>query len=142
DGYPQAITIATKKIQSRSINEPTSQTVIKGPKDSFTENMGTNISLIRSRIQNSKLRLKLTKVGDVTKTDVGIMYIEGLADKDIVKEAISRVKRIKIDSVLDSNYIEGAIKDNRHTILPLLQNSERPDVVAGNLLEGKIAIFI
>ncbi|MGN7298141.1 spore germination protein [Ferdinandcohnia sp. SAFN-114] len=142
NGNQKAITIATRKFQSRSINEPTSQTVIKGPKDSFTENMGTNISLIRSRIQNSKLRLKQTKVGDITKTDVGIMYIEGIADKDMVKEVISRVKRIKIDNVLDSNYIEGAIKDHRNTIFPLLQNSERPDVVAGNLLEGKIAIFI
>ncbi|MEH6995284.1 spore germination protein [Neobacillus drentensis] len=142
DDSSKAITLGTKKIQSRSITEPTTQTVIKGPKDSFTENLSTNISLVRSRIQNAKLRLKSTKVGSVTKTDVGIMYIEGIADHNIVMEAMSRINKIKIDSILEANYIEEAIRDNRRTLFPLMQSSERPDVVAANLLEGKIAIII
>lgn len=142
DDSSKAITLGTKKIQSRSITEPTTQTVIKGPKDSFTENLSTNISLVRSRIQNAKLRLKSTKVGSVTKTDVGIMYIEGIADHNIVMEAMSRINKIKIDSILEANYIEEAIRDNRKTLFPLMQSSERPDVVAANLLEGKIAIII
>lgn len=142
DDSLKAITLGTRKIQSRSITEPTTQTVIKGPKDSFTENLSTNISLVRSRIQNPKLRLKTTKVGSVTKTDIGIMYIEGIADHNIVTEAMSRIKKIKIDSILEANYIEEAIRDNRKTLFPLMQSSERPDVVAANLLEGKIAIII
>lgn len=142
DDSSKAITLGTKKIQSRSITEPTTQTVIKGPKDSFTENISTNISLIRSRIQNAKLRLKITKVGSVTKTDVGIMYIEGIADHNIVIEAVNRIKKIKIDSILEGNYIEEAVRDNRKTIFPLMQSSERPDTVVANLLEGKIAIII
>jgi spore germination protein KA len=81
DDFTKAISLDTKKIQSRSITKLTTQTVIKGPKDSFTENISTNISLVRSRIQNAKLRLKSTKVGNVTKTDVGIMYIEGIANQ-------------------------------------------------------------
>jgi spore germination protein KA len=138
----KAITLGTKKIQSRSITEPTTQTVIKGPKDSFTENISTNISLIRSRIQNAKLRVKLTKVGSVTKTDVGIMYIEGIADHNIVMEAMNRIEKIKIDSILEGNYIEEAVRDTRKTIFPLMESSERPDVVAANLIEGKISIII
>lgn len=142
DDSLKAITLGTRKIQSRSITEPTTQTVIKGPKDSFTENLSTNISLVRSRIQNPKLRLKTTKVGSVTKTDIGIMYIEGIADHNIVTEAMSRIKKIKIDSILEANYIEEAVRDNRKTLFPLMQSSERPDTVAANLLEGKIAIII
>jgi spore germination protein KA len=142
EDYSKALILGTKKIQSRSITEPTTQTVIKGPKDSFTENLSTNISLVRSRIQNTKLRLKLIKVGNVTKTDVGIMYIEEIADPNIVTEAMSRINRINIDSILEANYIEEAIRDNRKTLFPLMQSSERPDVVAANLLEGKIAIII
>lgn len=142
DDSPKAITLGTKKIQSRSITEPTTQTVIKGPKDSFTENISTNISLVRSRIQNAKLRLKLTKVGNVTKTDVGIMYIQGNADNSIVDEVMSRLEKINIDSILEANYIEEALRDNRKTLFPLMQSSERPDVVAANLLEGKVAIII
>jgi spore germination protein KA len=142
DDSTKAITLGTKKIQSRSITEPTTQTVIKGPKDSFTENLSTNISLVRSRIQNANLRLKLTKVGNVTKTDVGIMYLEGIANPSIVKEALSRLKKINIDSILEANYIEEAVRDNRKTLFPLMQSSERPDVVTANLLEGKVAIII
>ncbi|MBY6052786.1 spore germination protein [Cytobacillus firmus] len=142
EGHPEAILAGTRKIQSRSITEPTTQTVVKGPKDGFTENLGTNISLIRARIQNNNLRIEQTKAGKVTKTDIGILYMEGIAKEEIVKEVKERISKIDMDSILDTNYVEEALKDNRKTIFPLFQNSERPDVVSANLLEGKIAIII
>ncbi|MDW4511018.1 spore germination protein [Priestia megaterium] len=132
----------TKKLQSRAVTEPTSQTVVRGPKDSFTENLRTNTSLIRARIQDSNLRLDSMKIGSVTQTDIGIMYIQGNADERIVEELKERLKEIKVDGVLESNYIEEFIRDDRTTIFPLLLNTERPDAVVGNLLEGRIAIIV
>lgn len=132
----------TKKLQSRAVTEPTSQTVVRGPKDSFTENLRTNTSLIRARIQDSNLRLDSIKIGSVTQTDIGIMYIQGNADERIVEEIKERLKEIKVDGVLESNYIEEFIRDDRTTIFPLLLNTERPDAVVGNLLEGRIAIIV
>ncbi|MGB3565770.1 MAG: spore germination protein, partial [Priestia megaterium] len=132
----------TKKLQSRAVTEPTSQTVVRGPKDSFTENLRTNTSLIRARIQDSNLRLDSMKIGSVTQTDIGIMYIKGNADERILKEIKERLKEIKVDGVLESNYIEEFIRDDRTTIFPLLLNTERPDAVVGNLLEGRIAIIV
>ena len=132
----------TKKLQSRAVTEPTSQTVVRGPKDSFTENLRTNTSLIRARIQDSNLRLDSMKIGSVTHTDIGIMYIQGNADERIVEEIKERLKEIKVDGVLESNYIEEFIRDDRTTIFPLLLNTERPDAVVGNLLEGRIAIIV
>jgi spore germination protein KA len=132
----------TKKLQSRAVTEPTSQTVVRGPKDSFTENLRTNTSLIRARIQDSNLRLDSMKIGSVTQTDIGIMYIQGNADERIVEEIKERLKEIKVDGVLESNYIEEFIRDDRTTIFPLLLNTERPDAVVGNLLEGRIAIIV
>ena len=132
----------TKKLQSRAVTEPTSQTVVRGPKDSFTENLRTNTSLIRARIQDSNLRLDSMKIGSVTHTDIGIMYIQGNADERIVEEIKERLKGIKVDGVLESNYIEEFIRDDRTTIFPLLLNTERPDAVVGNLLEGRIAIIV
>lgn len=132
----------TKKLQSRAVTEPTSQTVVRGPKDSFTENLRTNTSLIRARIQDSNLRLDSMKIGSVTQTDIGIMYIKGNADERIVEEIKERLKEIKVDGVLESNYIEEFIRDDRTTIFPLLLNTERPDAVVGNLLEGRIAIIV
>ncbi|MED3943434.1 spore germination protein [Priestia megaterium] len=132
----------TKKLQSRAVTEPTSQTVVRGPKDSFTENLRTNTSLIRARIQDSNLRLDSMKIGSVTQTDIGIMFIQGNADERIVEEIKKRLKEIKVDGVLESNYIEEFIRGDRTTIFPLLLNTERPDAVVGNLLEGRIAIIV
>ncbi|MGG0536958.1 spore germination protein [Priestia aryabhattai] len=132
----------TKKLQSRAVTEPTSQTVVRGPKDSFTENLRTNTSLIRARIQDSNLRLDSMKIGSVTHTDIGIMYIQGNADERIVEEIKERLKGIEVDGILESNYIEEFIRDDRTTIFPLLLNTERPDAVVGNLLEGRIAIIV
>ena len=134
--------LVIQKLQSRAVTEPTSQTVVRGPKDSFTENLRTNTSLIRARIQDSNLRLDSMKIGSVTQTDIGIMYIQGNADERIVEEVKERLKEIKVDGVLESNYIEEFIRDDRTTIFPLLLNTERPDAVVGNLLEGRIAIIV
>ncbi|MEH7558668.1 spore germination protein, partial [Priestia megaterium] len=90
----------------------------------------------------SNLRLDSMKIGSVTQTDIGIMYIQGNADERIVEEIKERLKEIKVDGVLESNYIEEFIRDDRTTIFPLLLNTERPDAVVGNLLEGRIAIIV
>ncbi|WP_160724786.1 spore germination protein [Bacillus sp. USDA818B3_A] len=142
DGDSTALVLDTKQIESRSIAEPTTQTVIRGPKDSFTENLRTNTALVRGRIQSPNLRLEPMKIGDVTNTAVEIMYIKGIAEESIVLEVKNRLKKIKIDGVLESSYVEDFIHDGKHTPFPTVQNTERPDVVAGNLLEGKVAIFI
>jgi spore germination protein KA len=142
DRDPTALILDTKQIESRSIAEPTTQTVIRGPKDSFTENLRVNTALVRGRIQNPKLRLDAMKIGDVTQTNVEIMYIKGIAEESIISEVKQRLKKIKIDGVLESAYLEDYIHDGKHTPFPTVQNTERPDVVAGNLLEGRVAIFI
>ena len=142
DGDTSAFILDTKEIESRSIAEPTTQTVIRGPKDSFTENLRTNTSLVRSRIQSPDLRIESMIIGEVTQTAVEIMYIKDIAKDVIVVEVKNRLKKIKIDGILESSYIENFIQDEKHTPFPTVQNTERPDEVVGNLLEGRIAIFI
>ncbi|MFB7121585.1 spore germination protein [Bacillus tropicus] len=142
DGYQQALIVSTKEPQARNITEPTTQTVIRGPKDSFTENFRTNTGLIRSRIQNPNLQLETIKVGEITQTDIGLMYIRGLADPSILKEIKNRLQQITIDGILESSYIEEFIRDNQFTPFPTILNTERPDAVTANLLEGRIAIIV
>lgn len=142
NGCSKVFITNTQKLQSRAITEPTTQTVVKGPKDCFTESLRTNTSLIRSKIQNPCLRLKSMKIGKATQTDVAIMYIEGIVDEAIQQEVQRRLKKIDINSILESNYIEELIKDDSKTIFPLILSTERPDAVVGNLLEGRVAIII
>lgn len=86
--------------------------------------------------------LEMKQIGTVTQTDVGIMYIKGIANDEIIKEVHTRLDRINIDGILETGYIEELIQDKFLTPFPTLFNTERPDVVAADLLEGRIAIFV
>ncbi|MET3698460.1 spore germination protein KA [Bacillus oleivorans] len=142
DGKGAALCTSTKGGEKRSIEEPSSQVTIRGPRDGFTESIQVNISLVRRRIQNPDLWVESMKIGKVTKTTVSFMYINGIAKDEIVEEVRTRLKRINIDSILESGYIEQLIEDQTLTTFPTTYNTERPDTVAGNLLEGRIAIFV
>lgn len=142
DGETRALGASTRGGEQRSIEEPGSQVTVRGPRDGFTESIGTNIALIRRRIQNPNLWVEVMKVGRVTKTDVSIMYINGIAKEEIVAEVRERLNRIEIDSILESGYIEELIEDESYTTFPTLHYTERPDMVAGNLLEGRVAILV
>lgn len=142
DGEKRALSASTRGGEQRSIEEPGSQVTVRGPRDGFTESIRTNTALIRRRIQNPDLWLENMKIGSVTKTDVSIMYIKGIAKDEIVEEVRNRLKRIEIDSILESGYIEQLIEDQAFTTFPTLYHTERPDMVAGNLLEGRVAIIV
>jgi len=86
--------------------------------------------------------MKSMKIGSYTNTDVVIAYIEGLADHTLIEEVENRLQRIEIDSVLESGYIEELIEDNSYSPFPQLVNTERPDVAAANLLEGRVVILV
>lgn len=134
--------LTTGTDEGRAIAEATSQTIIRGPKEAFTEKINCNILLIRRRIKNVALRVENLYVGNVTKTLVNIMYIDKIAKNEIVQEIRSRINQIDIDGILESGYIEEFIKDDRHSIFPTFLNSENPDSVTSALLEGKVAILV
>lgn len=142
DGWTEVLVCGTKGGEMRSITEASSQVVIRGPKDGFTESIGTNVALIRRRIKSSQLWLESVKIGRVTQTDVAIMYIKGIANEKIVQEVMKRLNCIDIDAILESGYIEQQIQDKIITPFPTLYNTERPDSIAANLLEGRVAIFV
>ncbi|MGG3470661.1 spore germination protein [Neobacillus pocheonensis] len=142
DGYHKAISVETKGWEKRSITEPSTQLAIQGPKDSFTETLRTNTALIRRRIKSPNLWIESMKLGTVTQTDIGIMYIKGIANEKIIGEVKERLNRINIDAVQASGYIEQLFEDQTWTPFPTTHHSERPDVITSHLLEGRIAIVV
>jgi len=142
DNETSYLVFSTKMPPSREIpSEPSTQTVIRGPKDSFTENLRTNTGLIRQRIQHPALRIHSMKIGEITRTDVALFFIKGHTDENLIKEVKHRLAAINTNAILDSSYIEKSIKNNQMTVFPTVINTERPDAVVGNLLEGRIAIM-
>ncbi|MFY4774126.1 spore germination protein [Metabacillus sp. RGM 3146] len=142
DGFSEIITASAKGGEKRAIEEPTTQQSVRGQRSGFTESIRTNTALVRRLIKNPDLWVESLQIGNVTKTDVSIMYINGLAKEKIVEEVRKRLKKIDIDSILESGYIEQLIEDETITTFPTIYHTERPDIVAGNLLEGRIAIFV
>nr|WP_245699650.1 spore germination protein [Paenibacillus glacialis] len=142
EGYSKGFSIGMRGWKDRGVTETTTETVIRGPKEGFTESLRTNTALIRRKIKDPNLWLETKEIGRVTKTDVAIMYIKGIVSDDIVKEVHARLDRINIDGILESGYIEELIHDETYTPFPTIYHTERPDIIAADLLEGKVAILV
>jgi len=126
----------------RSVEEPSSQTVIRGPKDGFTECLRTNTSLIRRKIKSPDLRIDAKVVGTKTQTNVAVIYLKGVAKEDIVQEVHRRIDAIHIDGILEGAYIEEYIQDAKMTVFPTMINTERPDAASAGILEGQVVIIV
>ncbi len=142
DGHAEALILNIREGIRRGVQEPATESVVRGPREGFTENLRTNTALVRFKIKSPRLKYIPFIIGEHTKTNVVLAYIEGLADPRVLDEARNRLKEITIDGVLESGYIEELIEDNPSSPFPQLQYTERPDTVAGQLLEGKFAIFV
>lgn len=142
DDLPEAFVIGVRFWPARSVDEPQSESTIRGPKEGFTETLRTNTTLLRRKIKHPSLRLVSLKIGELTKTDVVVCYVEKLASPDVLSEVLARLSRIKIDGVLESNYLEEMIEDVAYSPFPTIYHTERPDTVAANLLEGRIGIMV
>lgn len=141
DGDKQYITVETKSKLDRGITESTSENIVRGPKDSFTENNSTNLGLIRKRIKDKNLWYDEIKIGRRTNTKVTIAYINGIANEHIVNNIKEKLKKIDIDGIIDSGNIRDFLIQNQ-SIFPEIKSTERPDLACNSLLEGKIIILV
>lgn len=142
DGWNQALSCAAEGGELRAITEPTSEPAVRGPKESFVEALITNTAMVRRRIKSPNLRVETMQLGKITHTDVAILYVDGIVNDKLLTEVKERLSKIDADEVSSSNTIEEWINDDLWTPWPTIFITERPDVVAGNLMEGRIAIFV
>ncbi|WP_442951527.1 spore germination protein [Paenibacillus sp. GYB004] len=142
DGYDEGFAIDLSKHEHRQVSEPAVESVVRGPREGFTENLRINTALVRRKIKDRNLWMENRTIGTVTQTEVAVMYIRGIVNGQIVEEVRARLDRIDIDGILESGYIEELIQDETFTPFPTIYNTERPDVIAAELLEGKVAIFV
>ena len=131
----------SKASLDRSIAEPTSEPTVKGPKDSFIENYNTNIGLIRKRIKDKNLYLRELTIGSVSKTKVCILYLNNIVDKKLLNNVINKVSNIKTDKLLDTYYIKELIRKENKSLFPTIKSTEKPDMIAKSISEGKICII-
>lgn len=142
DGFDRMFLIGTRNIEKRSIEQPATEQVIRGPREGFIELLGTNIALLRYRLQSADFRVYTMEIGSRTKSKVAICYMNDLTNPDLVREVDKRLRNIEIDAILDSGYLEQFIEDSHLSPFPQVQYTERPDKIVANLLEGRVAIMV
>ncbi|WHY89232.1 spore germination protein [Neobacillus cucumis] len=136
------ISLGLPKWEKRGIEEPVAESVVRGPREGFVETIRVNTSLLRRKIRHPALKMKQMEIGRLTETQVIVAYIEGVAQNNLIQEVTNRIKRIDIDGILESGYIEEMIQDKPFSPFPQMLTTERPDVAASCLLEGRVVILI
>ncbi len=142
DNIDVAFSFELKKFDKRAITEPPTSTVIKGPREGFVESLPVNVSLMRRRIKSPDLIFEDLIIGKYSKTPVSICYIRGIADKKLVTELKEKIKKISIDAILDSSYISKFLGEHKTSVFKQIGNTEKPDILAAKILEGRVAIFV
>lgn len=127
---------------TRAPSEPPTSPVIMGPREGFTEDIKTNMTLLRRRFHSEKLVFESEFVGSTTKTQVAICYLDGIADKKIVKEIKKRLAKVEIDGIVDSYYLVTLLSDRPNSIMKQIGSSEKPDIIAAKMLEGRVALIV
>ncbi len=126
----------------RAISESKTQRVVRGPREGFIESIHVNLTLIRRRVRDPRLRVDMLTVGELTRTRVAVCYLATVCKQSLIDEAMRRIRRVKVDGMLDSGQLMELIEDTPWTVFPLVRATERPDAVVGGLLEGRFAIVV
>jgi spore germination protein KA len=142
EGIDEIILLSTESRKKRDIKEPDSEKIVKGPRDGFIESLETNIALLRQKVRHPNLKFKFIELGVQTKTKLCICYIEDIASPKILEELYKRIKEFDLDGVLGAQYLQEYIQDAPFSPFQTINYTERPDVAAGKLLEGRIAIIL
>ncbi|MFC3801076.1 spore germination protein [Cohnella sp. GCM10012308] len=128
--------------EKRGIEEPIAESVVRGPREGFGESLDVNMSMMRRRLRTPSFKMKSMTVGRMTRTRVIVCYIDTAAKESLVQEVLRRLASIDIDGVLESATIEEMIQDETFSPFPQLLSTERPDVGASSLMEGKVVLLV
>lgn len=142
DGINQALSFEVRGTSTRAVAEPTLEKSLKGSKDSFVEVLRVNTSLVRRRVASPKLKILESNVGRKSRTRVSIMFVEGVAADETVRELAARLDALDVDGLLATGTLEEYIVDAPRSVFPQLLHTERPDRFAQFLLEGRVGLLV
>ena len=142
DGTNGYLICAIRKWDKRSIAEPPTSTVMRGPREGFIEDVKTNLSLIERRLKSPALAVEKTTIGRISQTAVAMVYLSNVAAPEVVNAVREKLKKIDIDALTDSHYIQPYLEERPFSIFHQTGVTEKPDIVTAKLLEGRVAIVV
>ena len=144
DGYEACIVIDCRTYPARGVDEPYNDKSLRGPRDGFVETIVFNTALMRRRIRDPHLIMKMTEIGESSRTDVVICYMDDRVDQELLKNLNSRLEKIHVDALrmTQQTLAEELFKRKWFNPFPKFKFTERPDTAASCLLEGKVVILV
>ncbi|MFD0680670.1 MULTISPECIES: spore germination protein [unclassified Paenibacillus] len=142
DGLDTAVMVDVKGWEKRAIESPKTETVVRGSQEGFTEDIRTNLSMIRRRLITPDLIFESGYVGVLSRTEIAVVYLKSIANTELVSEVRKRIAAIQIDYIGDSGMIEQLIEEQPNSIYPTVLSTERPDRFAAQIAEGYIGIIV
>ena len=142
DGADQGLIIDTKGFEHRTVDQTNTESSTRGSQEGFAETLMVNIGLIRRRLRDENLRIKLMKIGRRSRTDVALCHIEGVCNPKVPKTVEDRIKAIESDEILDDAAISAYLRDDPFTLFPLIRPTERPDFAVREMMQGKMVVVV
>ena len=144
DGYQACLAIDCRTYPARSVDEPDKDKSLRGSRDGFVETIVFNTALMRRRIRDRHLVMKMLEVGESSRTDVALCYMEDRVDQELLKNLNHRIRDIKVDDLRmnQQSLAECLFKRKWYNPFPKFKFTERPDTAAACLLEGKVVILV
>ena len=144
DGYQACLAIDCRTYPARSVDEPDKDKSLRGSRDGFVETIVFNTALMRRRIRDRHLVMKMLEVGESSRTDVALCYMEDRVDQELLKNLNYRIRDIKVDDLRmnQQSLAECLFKRKWYNPFPKFKFTERPDTAAACLLEGKVVILV
>lgn len=142
EGEAWAYVFDCPDFQSRAIEKPDNEILIKGPKEAFNEKAVANISLLRKKIRNENLIVEAIEVSQRSHNDVFVLYIRGLANEKLVDNIKKRLGSLEVNAIQNLSLLEEYIEERNYSIFPSILNTERPDRAASFLEDGYIILLM
>jgi len=142
DEQGKAISVDTRTSLARSITEPPTSMVLRGPREGFVEDVKINLTLLRKRLKTPNFKYVSLTVGKYTNTSVAVCYVDTIADKSVVDDIVQRISAIKTDGILDSSYLARYLDKEKTILFRRVGLTEKPDIAVAKMLEGRVAIVV
>lgn len=142
NGVRDVIITDTSKWQERALEQSSGESTPNGMILGFSEKANTNINLLRGIIKNEQLCVQKITLGSKSKTDIYLLFLNDIVDRGILSEVRKRLKKVNVKYILHGRVVQEIVEGKQNTMFPLSMNTERPDVAAASIFEGRVILMV
>lgn len=142
EGIPEVQVFGIQGYVGRSVSEPEGEVNVRGSREGFIEKLRPNLSLIRRRLKSPSFVFEMHTIGEKSLTDCALVYLKGAVSQKLLRRVRARIKKIRIDVVLESGYIQPFIDGGPTSLFSSVGYTERPDTLCAKVAEGRIGLLV